>query len=619
MLRPGRRLRAYLSLSALLGVFAVPSTARAWIDKTFESDTVTVDVERDGSAVVAHEILLGIRGSPLPEVVLEPVDADAEPLPEATATLAKSGSAAGWPIPLSLTRDGTRLRLHVLEGKGLRGGKYQLRFRYRTSLAAAGKLHPGHASTEVEWSGIGFPDGIDAAKVVFRLPRGAIPPRLRATRDPEAEADGTSQSNVNDVSDDQAGVFLSTLRRTADKDEFELVRPHVAKGEIVSWRVLADRSIFDLASAVTPPLSASGAPNPPVPKALPRRMSPPLVPLGLGAGAGLLYALSLVLKGRAVDRACALRHAHSRPMLPLSLPLRACLAALGLGGAVALLVLVPFPSLAAASLLVTIAAATHLPPRSSPTLRGPGKWSELTPAAAFDQEDQPLPGSLADVGTPLGFVLFTALLMGFVAAALVVMRRSPYQGVALALGASVLFPLFFTGRSAELPEDAARAPRALLEWLLDALTRDEALEARPVGRVPLGGAEHDELRLLVMPKRRIQGLVAIEIGMDCHSGPLGALSLPFVLVRVVEGMPAADVLPKGLLWTRGRDADERVAVLRPKVPTRRLTLKLTRDIAQRFTVQKETARRQAGAGAAKSTASGTSSVKPGTSSPAHAT
>lgn len=308
-------------------------------------------------------------------------------------------------------------------------------------------------------------------------------------------------------------------------------------------------------------------------------------------------------------------------MLPLAFPLRACLAALGLGGAVALLILLPFPSLAAASLLVAMAAATYLPPRLSPTLRGPGRWSELSAAAAFDEEDPPLPGGLADVGTPLGFVLFTALLMGFVAAALVVMRRSPYQGVALALGASVLFPLFFTGRGAELPQDAARAPRALLEWLLEALGRDTSVDAYPIGRVPLGGAEHDELRLLVMPKRRVQGLVAIEIGMDCHSGPLGALSLPFVLVRVVEGMPAADILPKGLLWTRGRDADERVAVLRPKVPTRRLTLALTRDIAQRFAVVKEPARPKTGTGAAKATATATapSTAKSRASSPAHAT
>jgi hypothetical protein len=123
-----------------------------------------------------------------------------------------------------------------------------------------------------------------------------------------------------------------------------------------------------------------------------------------------------------------------------------------------------------------------------------------------------------------------------------------------------------------------------------------------------------------MPKRRVLGLVAVEIGMDCHSGPLGVLSLPFVLVRVVEGMPAADILPKGLLWTRGRAADERVAVLRPKVPTRRLTLELTRDIARRLTLAKEPARRQSRTSAARSSGSGSSTVKVATSSsPAQAT
>jgi hypothetical protein len=616
VLRPVRRFRSCLSLSALLAAIAVPSAARGWIDKTFESDSVTLDIERDGSAVVSHEILLGIRGGPLPEVALEPVDADAEPLPEATATLAKSGNAAGWPIPLSVVRDGSRLRLHVLEGKGLRGGKYQIRFRYRTSLASAGKLHPGRAATEVEWSGIGFPDGIDSAKVVFRLPRGTAPPRLGVTA--EGEGEGSS------VMDDNAGVFLSTLRRSGDKDEFELVRPHVAKNEVVQWRVLADRSIFDLAApdvALASPASPGSA-APPVRNgnALPRRTSPPALPLVLGGALGLLYAAALVLKARSVERACALRRAQPRPLVPLALPFRACLAALGLGGAVALLLLFPFPSLAAASLLVTMAVATYLPPRFTPTLRGPGKWAELSTAAAFDDDEPPLPGRLADVGTPLGFVLFTALLMGFVAAALVVMRHSPYQGVALALGSSVLFPLFFTGRSGELPLDPARAPRGLLEWLMEALVRDASLEAHAIGRVPLGGVDHDELRLLVMPKRRVLGLVAIEIGMDCHPGPLGVLSLPFVLVRVVEGMPAADILPKGLFWTRGRAADERVAVLRPKVPTRRLTLELTRDIARRLTLAKEPARRQPRTSAARSSGSGSSTLKVATSSsPAQAT
>jgi hypothetical protein len=600
---PARLMRYGLALAVSLSVALLPSQAWGWVEKTFESDGVTVDIERDGSAVVSHEILLFVRGGPLPEVALEPVDADAEPLPEATATLAKSGAAAGWPIPLSMARDGSRIRLHVLEGKGLRSGKYQIRFRYRTSLPRAGRIHPGTQATEIEWSGIGFPDGIDSAKVVFRLPRGATPPRL-ATSAPSDRAEG--------VADDQGGVFLSTLRRNADKDELDVVRPHVAKNEIVLWRAVADRTVFDLAPADTalPP-----APTPATfaPAGSSRHAPPTSLPLILGGLAASLYALLLVLKARSVESACSLRRARPRPLLPLALPFRAVIAALGLGGAVTLFLSVPFPSVAAASLLVTILAATHLPPGLVAALRGPGKWVRLTGDAAFDGDEPLLPGRLLDVGCPLGFVLFTALLMGFVAAAVVVMRRSPYHGVALALGSSVLFPIFFTGRSGELPLDSARAPRVLLEWLTEALGRDSSLESHPIGRVPLGGTAHDELRLLVTPKRSIQGLVAIEVGVDFHAGPLGFLSLPFVLVRVVEGMPAADILPKGLFWTRGRAADERVTVLRPKVPTRRLSLELTRDVARRFTLA-EPARRQPRTSAAKASGSGSATLKVATSS-----
>src|SRR4030095_16232749 len=74
--------------------------ARGWVEKTVMSDSVTIDVERDGTAVVAHEIMFGIRGGPLPELAVGPIDADAEVQEDATATLAKSGSAAGFPIPL---------------------------------------------------------------------------------------------------------------------------------------------------------------------------------------------------------------------------------------------------------------------------------------------------------------------------------------------------------------------------------------------------------------------------------------------------------------------------------------------------------------------------------------
>src|SRR5262249_12841085 len=162
-------------------------------------------------------------------------------------------------------------------------------------------------------------------------------------------------------------------------------------------------------------------------------------------------------------------------------------------------------------------------------------------------------GRILDVGTLPGFALFMSLLAGFVAAAMHVVRHSTYQGVALALGSAILFPLFCTGRAGELPLHPSFAPRELLEWLMDEL-QGSGIEARPLGRVPMGAEVHDELRLLVAPQRPQSGLVALEVGLDLHEGVLGILPMPFVIVRVLEGSKAAEVLPRGFLWTRGRSA-----------------------------------------------------------------
>src|SRR5262249_18753934 len=160
------------------------------------------------------------------------------------------------------------------------------------------------------------------------------------------------------------------------------------------------------------------------------------------------------------------------------------------------------------------------------------------------------------------------------AAAIPVFRHSSYEGICVVLGSAILFPLFCTGRGGEVPLGLAVAPRDLLEWLDDELGDSSSLESYPLGRFPERRTDHDELRLMVVPRPALAGFVALEVGLDFHLGILGVLPLPYVIVRAVENSPAADALPKGLLWTRGRNADERVAVLRPKMPTRKLTLTL---------------------------------------------
>ena len=602
--------RPFGLVSILLAVAIVVAAPRAeaWVERTVRSDSVTVDVARDGTAVVTHEILLGIRGGPLPEFAVEPVDADAELLEGATVTRAQSGHAAGLPLPLAATKTGARIGLRVVGQKGIRSGTHQIRFSYRTNLEASGRLTRGRTSTTVEWTGPSFADGIDSARVVFRVPRGSVPPRLASAR-PDAEA--------VTITDDAEGVFLGTFRRAIDKDELEVVRPHMAKNEAVPWRIVVDGSTFDHAPEPKADEPAAEPALPPVKSSAPPATKDPRPFWAAIAGLGFVLAILVAMKSRWVEEACARRAARARPLLPLPPPVRGMLSA---GFAVAAVLFVAEstePWFAAGALLASMAFATHLPPRLSAALRGPGAWVRLDPDAAFAPRPsaERLPGRFVDAGTAPGFALFAAALALFVAGAIVVSRKSSYEAICVALGSAILFPIFCTGRGGELPARPSLAPRELLEWLVDSLESSPALELHPLGRVPAGGAEHDELRLLVLPKPALLGFIALEVGLDFHQGLLGLLPLPYVIVRVLENSEAAEALPKGLLWTRGRNADERVAVLRPKVPTRKITLNLVQHLVRRLSE-----RQRAKPNAAKSAGSGQSTAKAGTSaSPAHAT
>lgn len=594
---------------APVAAYALASTTaagRGWVEKTVTSDAVTIDVERDGAALVAHEILLGIRGGPLPEFSVSPVDADAEVQEDATATLARSGAAAGFPIPLTAGVDGARLSLRVQSGKGLHSGTYLVRFRYRSNFANAAKIHPTESGTLVEWSGPSFSDGIDSARVVFRFPETGTMPR--------APSQGSDLANI---ADDATGVFLSYSRRGTGKDEIELVRPHVAKSEVVTWRALVDERTFDPSSKpVVEPLVPSDPPVAP-PKARPRT---PLGPVFLALAAlSLVYGAIVALKSRWTTVACERRRATAKPLVRVPVALRAVVAAAGTFAAGACVVQALSPFLAAACLLAAMAVATHLPPRLSPPLRGPGDWVDVGSGALEARPATKPRGRILDVATPLGFLVFAVSLAAFVAGAMLAMRHSPYYGVAVGLASAVLFPVFCTGRATELPPTPAEAPVDLIDWLYSELGREGNPVLGVLGRVPRGGTEPDELRMLVMPEKPVQGLKAIEVGLDVHDGPLGPFCLPFVIVRTTDGSRAAEALPKGLYVTRGRSVDERVVVLRPKLPTERMVKRLVQDLLRRFSAGAK-ATGQSERSTPSSAGKGSLAAKAGTtSSPAHAT
>lgn len=599
--------RHLLTWALALAGLVLATPAQAWVQKTVESDVVTLDVARDGSAVVSHELVLKVRGGPLKGFDIAGVDSDAQPMPNASVAPAESGPGGATPIPLLLDkRDDDSLRVEVDNKKGLRRGSYLFKLGYRTNLLKRHLIQPAGARVRITWVGPRFDDGINSASVLFRLPRAENPPRLPPP-DPEQQALG----------DSSGGVFLSNLHRLADKDELEVVRPHVAKDEPVQWKIEADAKAFD--AFATPPAPPAPQLQPSAPPVPPRQRALGIVVLALVAFG---YGALVVLKWRAAERACAERGAEARALLPLPAPLRGALAGVILALAVFVAVRTELPTVAGLCLLVAMALAAHVAPRSVPPLRGPGRWLPLGEDEAFARKKRRLPGRFLDAGTVPGFCVFMLALAAFACGGVYLLPESPYHALMLALASACLLPIFCTGRAGALPADPVEQPRALLSWLTRKLGSSDSLKVVPWARIPLNSADPDELRLLIMPRRARRGLTAIEVGVEYQQGVGGSIALPCVIVRVVDGSESYEVLPRSVVWTRGRKPEERVAVIRPKLPTRSMCLALVKRVVDMLEEPgvaspgrgQPSRRRRSSSGRRSSTAkAGT------TASPAHAT
>ena len=416
-------------LGSVLCVLLASSQAHAWIEIGLKSDNVRIELQRNGSATVSHELVMKIRGGPLHSFDVLGVDDDANVLPNANVSPAKSGSRAATPTPLLAQKleDGT-LRLEIDNKKGLRRGTYLFRFAYATNFLKRDMLTSQGRNVEVRWVGPRFPDGISSARVVFAVPRSQHPPTLPST---ELDSDELGLSEEFD------GVFLSTLRHAEKYDELEVVRPHVAKGEPVVWRVRVDPNAFDAFSSD----DAAEVVGP--------RIEPASQPylratwLGGAVAIALFYALLVGLKGRYVARAAKLHRATSRPLVPLPLALRAALAGCLLTGSLAVFLFAAYATIGGLLLIAAMALATHLSPLGANTLRGPGSWQSVT-AQQLAEASRPkaLPGRWLDAGSLIGFFVFALLLAGFAAGSVMLFHHSQYHSMLVAMSAACLVPIF---------------------------------------------------------------------------------------------------------------------------------------------------------------------------------
>jgi hypothetical protein len=552
--------RHITTLCAAAGLALISGHALAWVETEVRSQTATVDVDRAGKAIVTEDLTLAVRGGPLPGFELSGVDLDAETLPGATVSSVPTSKAQLAATPLLLDkRDDGSLRIEVDREKGLRTGVYSFHFQYRTDLLARDLIRREGNDVVVRWIGPRFEQGIDSARVIFRLPAGPTPPVLPDVN----ESAGRLQDG-----DALGGVFISNLHRLAEKDELDIVRPHVSRGEPVLWRVRVSAKAFD---AFANPVPAPRLEQTPGTRALalgsgtqPRQRLSWWLCAALSA---LAYAGAVAAKSRYFSASCAARGAVPGSLVPLPIGPRAAASGTLLAAALVSAAWFDRPTLGAALLVSAMALSCQYAKPAKIVLRGPGQWLPLSDDEAFAREREPAAGRFLDAGTWPGFALFAAVSAGALLAAWFMFARAPYQALLLALGSACLLPLFFTGRAAELPVDSAIRPRPLLSALATRLRGAPGVKVVAWARIPEGRVRADELRLLVQVPGAQRGLLGVEVGVEYGTASGGSVAAPFVLIRAREGSRAVSALPNELVWTRGRKADERAALLRPRLPT----------------------------------------------------
>lgn len=577
---PERRLPVVLRLLPLLLALALmisPRLARAWIEMTVLSDDIRVQVERDGTAVVEHALMLRIRGSQMRVFQLSGTDSDAVIEGEAMAYPVRDGATPaleeGIPLTLVPQPEGG-IRIEADAATGIAKGEYLFRFKYRTDLVRSSSLERDGSMVRLRWMGPRFPNGVDSAKAIIVLPTSPGEPRAGGDR-----LDG--DLGLGSDSSLSGGAFLTTVNRYADRDEIELVRPHVSKAEQVAWSVLLDPRAL---GAVNDP-RVKPSPSTLVHEAISGPTRDRQVFLSVAAGLCVLFTALTAIKGRQVELHARAAQVVPRPFIRLPINVRAMLAGPAVAIGVGMQLLCEHPAWGTLFLLIAMALMAHRTPLARPIARGPGRWLPISDADAFVKAPRARDAWL-DVSTRGGKIALalSALVLG--AAGYAIELVSPFHASLLAIDASLLVALFFTGRVSEMAPTLARGPIELLRRASASLRKNEALRVVPWARFAQGSAEHDELRLLVMPRRPVRGLNAIELGCAFLVGEGSVVSCPEVLVRVAEESEAEErarrLVPYGR-WVKGRRAGERVLSIEPRLGGWKMASEMLRTLAAELT------------------------------------
>lgn len=539
--------------------------ARGWEEVHQTSDDVRVAVGPDGIATVTHHLRYRVVAGHFKALDFAGVEPTAELVAQSTALPEKGGEIPAQvianpkvPGAVKITFDG--------EPRGLGRGVYVLDVKYRLDLVAAKMLVRDGAMWRLAWTAPPSPEGHDGARVVFEIPSAPTEPRL--------------------ASPEQAATTLATLRREPDKDELELVRAHIPRGDTVTWSARVDPKAFPkvVSPELRPPVSVVTAAVP-----VPNHVPAVLVACALAILAGGL-AIALGTKQSLFARACDAASVRARPLLPLRWGLGPFAYGAASAGALAAL-LWGTPAYGAMLVVVAMALAAHRSPVSLARPRGPGRWQPIQDEDVLvARPREPAPGDLFDIGTRKGKLVALGVALVVAAVAFVLRTRVAGAAVAIPLVAAALVPLFTTGTRAQLPRSPGELAARVLGPARDTLARlvDLAhVEVRCLARFREGTSTYDEVRLSCLPADRIPGLRSIELALATLE-PGAPAALPEVLVRFEDGSEAASKIAQlapGIRVVTGRGPEEKVLRLSPRAPTpagaARLLARLAADLEGR--------------------------------------
>jgi len=549
-------LRPSLALAAALAVLLAPARARAWQEAHQVGDDSVVRVDPDGMAGVEHTLRWHVVRGPLKAIDLVNVDPSATLDPDVRITAEDGHALSGHLVRV----DDKAVRVIVDEPRAVMRGRFSFAVRWRVDLVVSHALERDGPTWRLTWSSPVASEGLEAVHTEFELPPAPDEPRP-ILADTGAVDDGA----------------VSSIHREPGRDVLELVRPHVARGESASFTLRIDpRSLSGVVDPrLRPPAEARAT-------AEPDRVHEALLAASL-CSLALAFGLLVAHKGAAFERACRPQGARARAMIPLPLGARATLAGLAFAAGVALEARAAPGAGGALVALATLAAALRTP-LATRAARGPGRWLALRPEDAFAAA--PAAGHWLDTDTRQGRL--TALLSAALVAGLaVISERWSSQGPWLvALDAVALLPLLVTGRAAQLPPDGARSAASWLARVLRRLRANGDVRVVPWGRVIVDGSAVDELRLLVLPRVAMPGVIGIEVGLAWTFAQTGWVGSPEILVRILESSPAATILSRtsaAARTTPGRRSDERVVRLAPRCPTLDGVVALVRGVADLLT------------------------------------